>query len=115
MGLAVTGSSLGGVIFPAALVAMLQHLSFGWSVRVCGFTILGLMLPASFVIRPRLPSRKTQFFLFEAFKDRQYQMLLCAIFCHFMATFTPVFYLPTFAEQHGVDPQLANYLIVSVC
>ena len=37
MGLAIAGSSIGGVVFPIALSRMLNNpkLGFGWSVRVC--------------------------------------------------------------------------------
>jgi MFS family permease len=44
MGLAVAGSSLGGVVWPIALGKMLYnpHMSFGWTVRITGFVMLAL-------------------------------------------------------------------------
>src|SRR5882757_297087 len=74
MGLAVAGSSLGGVVWPIALGKMLYNpsLSFGWSVRISGFIMLALIGPACAAIRARLPPRNGTFFLPEAFKNPQF-------------------------------------------
>lgn len=60
MGLAVGGSSLGGVIFPIALSKMVynKNVGFGWSIRILGFLMVALLLPSAFAIRARLPPRK---------------------------------------------------------
>src|ERR1700734_2029921 len=57
LGMAIAGSSLGGVIFPIALGKMLYNpqLGFGWTVRICGFIMVALLAPASIGIRARLP------------------------------------------------------------
>jgi MFS family permease len=113
MGLAVAGSSIGGVIFPIAISRMLanQKLGFGWSMRICGFIILGALLAASSVIRARLPPRKGRFFLPTAFKEPAYIALIAAVFFIMLGLFTPFFYLPTYAVEHGMSTQLASYLV----
>src|SRR4051794_30041645 len=65
MGLAISGSSLGGIIFPIALSKMLYNpsLGFGWAVRILGFIMFALLLPACLLIRARLPPRTGRFFL----------------------------------------------------
>lgn len=74
MGLAISGSSLGGVMFPLALGKMLFNpkLSFGWSIRICGFIMIALMGPAVLAIKSRLPTRSGRFFLPAAFKNKLY-------------------------------------------
>ncbi|PVH75807.1 MFS general substrate transporter [Cadophora sp. DSE1049] len=113
MGLTIGGSSIGGVLFPIMLSKMLNNssLSFGWTVRIIGFIMLALMLPAAAAIRPRLPPRKNSFFLPEAFKNPQYTSLLAAVFLMLMGMFMPFFYLPTFAVAKGMGTQLAGYLL----
>ena len=71
MGLAIAGSSIGGVVFPLALGKMLYNpkLSFGWSIRICGFIMIVLLAPATLAIKTRLPRRKGTFFLPEAFTN----------------------------------------------
>ncbi|RFU35388.1 hypothetical protein B7463_g931, partial [Scytalidium lignicola] len=112
MGIAVAGSSLGGVIFPIALNKMLnnQNLTFGWTVRICGFIMLTLLLPATLVIRARLPPRSDNLFLLSAFKELPYVILIIALFFIIIGVFIPIFYLPLYAIQHGMDTQLSLYL-----
>ena len=113
MGLAVAGSSLGGVVFPIALAKMFAHpaLGFGWSVRICGFLVLGILVVSCAGTRARLPPRESQFFLLSAFRERHYLTLIGAVFLALLGVFTPIFYLPTYAVEHGMNPDLASYLI----
>lgn len=112
MGLAVAGSSLGGIIFPIALSKMLygSSLGFGWTVRILGFMMLALILPACFSIRARLPPRAGKFFLPSAFKNFVYIAIITAVFFMMIGLFTPFFYLPTYAVDHGMSAQLSSYL-----
>lgn len=113
LGLAVAGSSLGGVIFPIALAKMLSNprLGFGWTVRICGFIMLVVIIISCAGIRARLPPRRSQFFLLSAFKDLHYLAVTCATFLMILGVFTPIFYLPTYAVEHGMSKELASYLV----
>jgi MFS family permease len=113
MGLAVGGSSLGGVIFPIVLSKTLNNpkISFGWSVRIAGFIMLPLILIGCATIRARLPPRKGTFFLPRAFKNPIYLGLIGSIFLTMMGVFMPFFYLPTFGVAHGMSTQLASYIV----
>lgn len=113
MGLSIAGSSLGGIIFPIALSKMLNNpnLSFGWTVRILGFIMLALILPACFCIRARLPPRDGQFFLPKAFTEPLYVAIIASVFLMMLGLFTPFFYLPSFAVSHGMSAQLSAYLV----
>lgn len=113
IGLAVAGSSLGGVIFPIALSKMVynESLGFGWSIRILGFIMLAVLGPACFAIRARLPPRVSSFFLLAAFKEITYVSLLGASFLVVMGVFMPFFYLPSFAIEKGMSTQLASYIV----
>lgn len=113
LGLAVAGSSLGGVIFPIALGRMLSHpqLEFGWTVRILGFIILVVLAISCAGIRARLPPRRSQFFLLSAFKDSHYVAVIGATFLMILGVFIPLFYLPTYAVEHGMNKVLASYLL----
>ncbi|PWY87549.1 MFS general substrate transporter [Aspergillus heteromorphus CBS 117.55] len=116
LGLAVSGSSIGGVIFPIALSKMLNSssLGFGWSVRIMGFVIMPLMAFSWVVMKARLPPRTTNFFVGSAFKDATFVMVLVAFFLMFIGMFTPLYYLPTYAVMEGVDATLASYLLAII-
>lgn len=49
-GLTVAGSSLGGVIFPLMVQHLLPQVGFGWTMRICAFMILGLLVIANLTI-----------------------------------------------------------------
>lgn len=113
LGIVISGSSIGGIVFPIALSKMLNDsgIGFGWSVRIMGFAVAPLMLFACVAIRARLPPRKTNFFIPAAFADRRYVMLVGALFFSFLGMMTPLFFLPSYAVTRGVDSALASYLL----
>ncbi|KAL4781679.1 major facilitator superfamily domain-containing protein [Aspergillus varians] len=112
MGLAVAGSSLGGVILPIALNRMLTKtpLSFAWSVRIEAFLILGVLLISCPPIRARVPPRKSNFLLPRAFKEIAYTSLVIGSFFTFLGMYPPLFYLPSYGIEQGMSPTLAFYL-----
>lgn len=113
MGLAIAGSSLGGVIFPLALTRMLENpaLGFGWTVRVCGFMNLALLTLGSLLIKARLPPRQNKFFIPGAFTEPTYLLVIASGFIVYLGMFSPYFFLPGYALSHGMNPQLSSYLI----
>lgn len=54
LGITVSGSSLGGVVWPILLEQLLNvhHLSFGWTMRIVGFTMLTILPAAWIILRP---------------------------------------------------------------
>lgn len=82
MGIAVAGSSVGGVVFPIALAKMFANpkLEFGWTVRIIRFIMLAVLAVSCPPIKARLPTRKKSFFLFSAFKELPYITLLVSPF-----------------------------------
>uniref|UniRef100_A0A093XVN9 Putative transporter MCH4 n=1 Tax=Talaromyces marneffei PM1 TaxID=1077442 RepID=A0A093XVN9_TALMA len=89
MGLGAAGSSVGGVVLPIALNELLHtSVGFGWAVRIIGFIVLALLLPASMFIKSRLPPRKSSLFMPSAFKQPEYAILIAA--CHTNASLIAV-------------------------
>lgn len=112
-GLVVSGSSIGGVVFPIVLSKMLNNtsLGFGWTVRIVGFITLPLLTFSCIVIRPRLPPRTTTFFIWAAFRQADFLLVFTSLFFIFMGMWTPLFYLPSYATSTGMSPILASYLL----
>lgn len=54
-GIAASGSSLGGVIFPIMVHKLIPKVGFPWTMRICAFMILGLLIIANLLIRSRIP------------------------------------------------------------
>ncbi|KAF9772926.1 hypothetical protein IL306_009332 [Fusarium sp. DS 682] len=112
-GIVVSGSSIGGVVFPIAFSKMLNDssLDFGWSIRVMGFVMIPLLSFSCLAIRPRLPSRKTSLFLVEPFKESLYLLVIGSLFFLLIGMFAPLFFIPAYAVSRGVNPTLASYLL----
>ncbi|TVY13542.1 Aspyridones efflux protein apdF [Lachnellula arida] len=57
MGIATSGASLGGVVYPMLLNNLFTQYGFAWGVRIAGFMIFALLIFANFAMTTRLPTR----------------------------------------------------------
>jgi MFS family permease len=112
-GVTVTGSSLGGVIFPIALSRMFDNnsLGFAWTVRIIGFIMLALLSISLVTVRPRLPPRKGTILMPSAFKQAAYSLFIAGLFLASWGVFTPFFYLTEYAIANGMSTNLASYIL----
>ena len=113
MGVVVSGASVGGVIFPIALNRLLNHssLGFGWTLRVVGFIMLGLLAFACSVMKEHAPRRSQRFWLPEAFKSGPYVFALLSFFFALFGFWTPIFYIVDYATDQGMSLDLAFYQV----
>ncbi|KAJ5351327.1 Major facilitator superfamily domain general substrate transporter [Penicillium brevicompactum] len=113
LGVTVSGSSIGGVLFPIVLTQMLRNksLGFGWSVRIVGFLILFMVSIAMATIKERLPPRQGKILLPSAFTRASYTLVTFGIFFMMWGMFTPFFYLPQYAQSHGMSSHLSSYIL----
>ncbi|KIM43683.1 hypothetical protein M413DRAFT_68867 [Hebeloma cylindrosporum] len=117
MGVVISGSSLGGVIYPVLLNNIFQRTSgFKWGVRGVAFMDLCLLLIANFIMRTRLPPKQkvtsggdTTFS--DVLKDVPFLIYTFGTFMVFWGVFVPFFYLQLYAALHGVDPIFTKYSI----
>src|SRR5437762_3981182 len=113
MGIGVAGSSLGGIVFPIVLQKLIEKPSvgFGWAVRISGFLIATLLSISVIAIRPRLPPRNDQFFLWSAFRNPAYVLTIVSVFLMTWGLFTPFFFLPSYAVSKGMSVRNSSYLL----
>ncbi|KZT61360.1 MFS general substrate transporter [Calocera cornea HHB12733] len=60
IGIAFTGSSIGGIIFPIMINNIFSKVGYVWGVRAAGFYILGACVLANLLIIPYYPPRHTK-------------------------------------------------------
>jgi len=119
MGVVVSGSSCGGLVFPVMLNHLIAEKGFAWATRAAAFLMLGCMTIAILLMRTRLPPRSKMPagnappvpHIKELLKDTKYMITTFGAFFNVMGIFVPIFYLQTFAVVHGVDQNLAFYTI----
>ncbi|EFE33205.1 uncharacterized protein ARB_07957 [Trichophyton benhamiae CBS 112371] len=103
-GLTVAGSSLGGVIFPLMVQHLLPVVGFGWTMRICAFLILGLLIYADLTITsnfnhgPR-PFKLVNYFL--PLKELNFNIMWFSMFFLFLVS----------AIHYGMPQSLAYSLV----
>jgi len=114
-GIAATGGSLGGVVFPLALQALFPQIGFAWSTRVIALIDLVLLAVANLFLRSRLPPRKAtrENILpdFRIFRDPVFALTTAGVFFVEWGLFVPVTYLSSYALSYGVSTAFSYQLV----
>ncbi|KAJ7892922.1 MFS general substrate transporter [Mycena olivaceomarginata] len=112
-GIALSGTSAGGTVFPIMINHLIPKVGFGGAVRASGYVVLGCVVVGNALMRTRprparaVPDIKTFF-------DGAY---LFAIFGTLLSTagvYMPIIYLQLFSVQHSVGSSLAFYSIAII-
>ncbi|KAF5707005.1 hypothetical protein LB506_009981 [Fusarium annulatum] len=113
-GILATGSSIGGVIFPIMVSHLIKSQGFGWTMRICAFMMLGLLVIANLTVRslhPPNPQKITRAQLAKPFTEPEFILVTLGFFFFTYGMFVPIDYLPLQALHAGVDANLDQYLI----
>ena len=113
LGVAVSGSALGGVIYPIVLYRLIEEIGFPWAVRVVGFVALATLMVSIAVLRMRVKPPKVRAAVdVTAFRDFYYVAFVFVTLVAYMGLFVIFFYLPYYAEAEKItDRALATYLV----
>jgi MFS family permease len=88
------GNSVGGLVYAAILQQMIKHVGFSWAMRVCGFLMMGTLVPANFLLKPRAIRRNVgPLFEWSAFREPVYAFFALGMFFSFLGQWVPVFYV----------------------
>ncbi|GAD93694.1 MFS transporter, putative [Paecilomyces variotii No. 5] len=115
LGIASTGSSMGGVIFPIFLNRVMEDVGFYGAIRYTALFI-GILLAASCImVKARLPrkkwDRKVRWFDASLFKQKQFACYAIGSYLVMWGLWAPFDYLSSMAVNAGFSPSLALYLI----
>ncbi|KAI1774104.1 MFS general substrate transporter [Hypoxylon cercidicola] len=113
-GVAATAGSIGGIVFPVYLQAVIPKLGFAWSTRIIGFMLLFLSVVANLLVRSRLPpSRHPVSVLpdWSLFRDLKFSFCCAGVWFMEWGLFTPLSYIVSYAAAHGQDPNNAYTLL----
>ncbi|KAK4608983.1 MFS-type transporter dbaD [Fulvia fulva] len=116
IGLAASGSSLGGVIYTIVFHRLIDvhHLSFGWATRILGFMALGtLVIPCVCIKQRAIPAAPRKNIIdFSGFKELPFSLFSLASFVGFIGLYIPFFYISTFSStKAGLDDIMAFYML----
>jgi MFS family permease len=112
-GIAASGSSFGGIVYPIVLRQLYPRIGFPWATRVMGFIALATAGFSFLIMRPRImPKQKRHLTDLAAFKEPPYTLFCIGMFFGFVGFYSPVYYLSTYAISKGItDENLGFYLL----
>ncbi|KAI1430874.1 major facilitator superfamily domain-containing protein [Xylaria sp. CBS 124048] len=100
VGLATTGNSLGGIVYPLIVRHLIPKLGFGWATRVIAFLNFGLLTIAFIFMHPRLAPRKSGPLLeLGAFKEMKYAGFLIPTFLLFWSYYYTFYYIGSYGTE----------------
>jgi len=113
VGLAASGSSFGGVIYPIVFYKLLQQTTFGWAVRTLGFIALAtLLVPLLFMRQRSKPAKVRDAFDWSVFTDLPFAAFMLFTMIGFIGLYVMLFYISYFALASGAtDGEMAFYLV----
>lgn len=123
-GLAATGGSIGGIIFPLMLQSLVPKIGFAWSTRCVALIFLVLLIPTNLLIRSRPPHRNSPVYNpqaasssilpdFRIFHSIPFALTTCGVFFTEWGLFIPLSYLTSYSISHGI-PTTLSYQILAI-
>lgn len=114
LGIAVTGSSLGGVVLPIMVQELIPKVGYEWAMRTCAFFILGLCVIANATMKSRLPPKPravNPIDFIRPFKEVTFFFTAFSVFLFLFGLFLPYNYVIVHARSNGMSDYLAGYLV----
>ncbi|KAJ9603389.1 hypothetical protein H2200_012167 [Cladophialophora chaetospira] len=116
MGLAASGSGIGGTLLPIVIHRLQPSIGFPWAIRTVGFISLGTLAVPNAVMRVRLlPPARRKLVDLSAWKGPAYCLYVLGFFVAFVGVFTPYFYIELYALERGLaSAETAFYLLAVI-
>lgn len=114
-GLAASGSSFGGVIYPIMFDQLQKQVGFPWATRAIAFVSLGTCTFSCLVLRARfLPTERRSLIQLSAFKETQFSLFCLGLFLGFLGFYNYLIYVQPWAIQTGVVNANLGFYLVSI-
>ncbi|KAK4237898.1 riboflavin transporter MCH5 [Achaetomium macrosporum] len=112
VGLASSGSSLGGVIYPIVLSRLIAQVGFPWAVRSVAFIALATFVLPLAVLRMRVRAPRPRAVVdWSAFRDAPFMLFTLAVLVVFIGQTVLLFYVSFYPANRGLtDSGLAFYV-----
>ncbi|KAK7909086.1 hypothetical protein PG985_014964 [Apiospora marii] len=123
LGIVVSGSSIGGIVWPIVIEKLIGRVGFGWAMRVVGFICLGVLSASSALVveSPKPPRRRDDS---QAVQDDKqtvgakaellntgYLLLAAGFTFAYLGMFIPFYYIPLYGIDHGFSFDMATNLL----
>ena len=117
-GLAMIGSSFGGVAIPLILRTVLPKFGYKWSIRLLGFIFIGCLLVGNVFIKARLKPavgvNKKSIISLSIFGDLRFSLLTISVFGFEVVLFGALGLFPTYATVNPSYPSDTGFYLLAV-
>lgn len=117
-GIAMIGSSFGGVFIPLVLRVTLPKYGYQWSIRIIGFVFTTCLIIGNILMKPRLPpspeAKKQSIFSLRLFGDPRFSFLTVSVFGVEVVLFGALGILPTYATISTDFPPDTGFYLIAV-
>lgn len=112
-GIASTGGSIGGIVFPLMLQRLFISIGWAWAIRILGFICLALCIAANFLIRSRLPPAENAKIHpdYRVFKNKAFAYTTVAVFLLELALFIPLTYISSYTLHQGFSSAFSFQIV----
>ncbi|KAK4554993.1 hypothetical protein LTR86_007759 [Recurvomyces mirabilis] len=115
IGIAASGSSMGGIIYPIMFYKLIAEVGFGWSVRILGFTILATLMVPIFCMKMRFkPGKVRAMFDPTAFTDGPFIFCVVSILIGFIGLYVGIFYYSFFGQSTRITNDSMSFYLVPI-
>ncbi len=114
-GIAATGASIGGVIYPIMFYKLEREVGFPWATRALAFVCLGTCSLSIAVMRVRFtPTQKRALLQLSAFKEAEYRLFCLAMFLGFLGFYNFLIFVQPWAIQKGIVTDDFGFYLLSI-
>ncbi|KAF2644960.1 MFS general substrate transporter [Massarina eburnea CBS 473.64] len=115
-GIAMVGSSFGGLSIPLILRTTLPKYGYAWSLRILGFEFMACFIIGNFLMKARIPpsaaAKKQAIISLHIFGDLRFSLFTISVFGFEIVLFGTLGILPTYATlSTNFGPDTGFYLI----
>ncbi|KIW01617.1 uncharacterized protein PV09_07088 [Verruconis gallopava] len=117
-GIAMMGSSFGGLVIPLVLRSSFPAYGYQWSIRILAFIFAGCLTVSNFLMKARIPpkpeAKKKAIIQFSMFGNLDFSLLTISIFGLETVIFGALGILPTYATLSTNFPKDTGFYLISV-
>lgn len=121
MGIAISGSSAGGILWPLVLNKLFAMVTEPWVHRIIALISCPVLLMSCFLIKERTgvashdtaghETKSSQTSYAKAVLEWRFLFLCLSLFFIYCGMLVPFYYIPLYAEDNKIDPVMANNLL----
>ncbi|KAF2178805.1 MFS general substrate transporter [Zopfia rhizophila CBS 207.26] len=117
-GIAMIGSSFGGLTIPLILRTTFPRYGYGWSIRILGFIFLGCFIIGNILMKARIPpssvNKNKSIISLSIFGDLRFSLLTISVFGFEVVLFGALGILPTYATLSADYPTDTGFYLIAI-